>query len=238
MTIVVELVQAYVIVCDISFLFDFSMESLLVWTKYLMLKTLDEYSPVHPRLIPCCKNSCMAFYGEHAKLTHCSQCNEPSKDSNKKPRSEMALFDVEGIIRGQFAQKDRAEQLHYREQHMNEDAGADIYNCENFKRIQELCGGSMQPQDVVYSLSTDGFQIFRSGAHDCWLVTMVNHNLPPTIRVKIENVIVVAMIPGPKCPADIGSFFIPIVESLRKFGRIALVSSMMIHPVANFVASI
>ena len=42
----------------------------------------------------------------------------------------MALFDVAGIIEAPYSHAERAQQLHYREQHLHEEE--DIYQCENY----------------------------------------------------------------------------------------------------------
>ena len=43
----------------------------------------------------------------------------------------------------------------------------------------------------------------------------MNGNLPPVQRVKKENMLIVAMFPGPKAPKDFNSFMRPIVDELK-----------------------
>ena len=49
---------------------------------------------------------------------------------------------------------------------------------------------------------------------DCWIVLFINANLPPEQRVKKKNLLITAIIPGPKSPKDFNSFMKPIVEEL------------------------
>lgn len=43
----------------------------------------------------------------------------------------------------------------------------------------------------------------------------INANLPPTIRVKKENLLISAIIPGPNQPKDFNSFLRPIIDELK-----------------------
>jgi len=43
----------------------------------------------------------------------------------------------------------------------------------------------------------------------------INANLPPDIRVKKENLLISAIIPGPNQPQDFNSFLRPIIDELK-----------------------
>jgi hypothetical protein len=45
---------------------------------------------------------------------------------------------------------------------------------------------------------------------------LLNANLPPSKRVKKENLIINMVIPGPKSPKDFNSFLRPLVDELKQ----------------------
>jgi len=65
--------------------------------------------------------------------------------------------------------------------------------------------------DVALTGSVDSYQIFRQKTDDCWVVLMINANICPQERVKKENLMITAIIPGPKEPKDFNSFMFPII---------------------------
>lgn len=73
------------------------------------------------------------------------------------------------------------------------------------------------PEDIALSLSTDGFTLFkrrRRGLSTAWPIILINNNLSPRIRTRLENVICVGVIPGPRQCKDINSFLIPLLDEL------------------------
>ena len=66
--------------------------------------------------------------------------------------------------------------------------------------------------DILFSFSTDGFTLFEKFRHDCWPLVLLNLNLSPEIRYKVENMIPLGVIPGPKAPRSIESFLTPMIE--------------------------
>jgi hypothetical protein len=64
--------------------------------------------------------------------------------------------------------------------------------------------------------STDGYQIFRQKRDDCWVILFINANLPPDMRVQKENLMITALIPGPKAPKNFNSFLQPLVDELKQ----------------------
>ena len=78
--------------------------------------------------------------------------------------------------------------------------------------------------------STDGYQIFRQNRNDCWVILFINANLPPDIRVKRENLMISALIPGPKAPKNFNSFLQPLVDELKKLqGNVWLYNNYFVY---------
>jgi hypothetical protein len=70
------------------------------------------------------------------------------------------------------------------------------------------------PRDVALGLSTDGFAPFRRRQTTAWPLLLFNFNLPPEIRILIDNILCLGVIPGPKKPKDFDSFLYLLVEEL------------------------
>ena len=67
-------------------------------------------------------------------------------------------------------------------------------------------------------LKGDWFQPCKHTNHSCGVIYLVLMNLPHEERFKLENVIIVGIIPGPKEPnGDINSFLKPLVDKLIDF---------------------
>ncbi|KAF8583647.1 hypothetical protein K439DRAFT_1280167, partial [Ramaria rubella] len=45
---------------------------------------------------------------------------------------------------------------------------------------------------------------------------LVNYNFPPEIRMHVENLILLGVIPGPNSPKSLDSFLVPFVEECLK----------------------
>ncbi|QRW02701.1 Transposase family tnp2 [Ceratobasidium sp. AG-Ba] len=78
------------------------------------------------------------------------------------------------------------------------------------------------PEDLALGLSTDGFTLFkrrRRGLSTAWPIILINYNLHPRYRTRLENVICVGVIPGPTQCKDINSFLVPVIEELLLLER-------------------
>ncbi|CAG8854910.1 42574_t:CDS:2, partial [Gigaspora margarita] len=91
----------------------------------------------------------------------------------------------------------------------------DIYDGKLYKEILEE-GLLSDNRDIVFSASLDRYQIFEQQRDDCWVILMINNNLLPEIRVKKENLLVVAIIPGPKQPKNFNTFMRPLINELKQ----------------------
>lgn len=86
-----------------------------------------------------------------------------------------------------------------------EDFNSDKYN--NFLQV---------PGNLLLSLNTDWFQPFERTKYSVGVLYLVILNLPRDQRYKMENIIIVSVIPGPKEPKLIMNSFIgPLVQELN-----------------------
>jgi hypothetical protein len=104
-------------------------------------------------------------------------------------------------------------------------------------RDQERKGLFSQITDVALALSSDGVKVFKTrSAFNIWPIMLVrincviasstlpslltysqtNLNLPPSVRFKRRNMLLVGFTPGPSNPKDFDSFLWPLVEEFLK----------------------
>jgi len=183
-------------------------------TLYLAKKKLRQLVNIGDNHIDMCINSCLAFTGEYSANVRCTICNEPRYSTGRKARKHAIYFPIIERLRLQFADPARVLQLLYRSNHV-----------EDFSKLQDIYDGNLYKEmlrerlladsrDIVFSASLDGYQIFKQQRDDCWVILLINHNLPPEVRVKKENLMVTAVIPGPRAPKDLNSFLRPLVDEL------------------------
>src|SRR6516165_3761339 len=72
--------------------------------------------------------------------------------------------------------------------------------------------------DLGFFFSTDGVKLFNRGHFSVWPLLLVNLNLPPSVRFKEEKLILVGVIPGPRQPKDMNSFFRPLIDEFKILG--------------------
>jgi hypothetical protein len=68
--------------------------------------------------------------------------------------------------------------------------------------------------DIALGLSSDGFAPFKKRKYSAWPLVIFNYNLPPPVCFRLENIICIGVIPGPKAVKDIDSFLVPLVDEL------------------------
>ena len=71
------------------------------------------------------------------------------------------------------------------------------------------------PRDIPLGISADGVVIWKEkkkGNPSCWPLLVLNYALSPEIRNRLEYLVCLGVIPGPKQPKDIASFLIPFID--------------------------
>ncbi|CAG8523147.1 33902_t:CDS:2 [Gigaspora margarita] len=151
----------------------------------------------------------------------CSNCGEPRYISSKKARKSAAYFSVIDSLQIQYKDPLRAKVLCYRneytsrEEYLSENSQfGDIFDANQYKSSVKS-GLFLDPCDVALTASTDGYQLFKKKQNDCWVILLLNANLLLFLRVKKENLMIVAIIPGPKSPKNFNSFLQPLIEELK-----------------------
>lgn len=187
-------------------------------TFYLAKEKLNKLVDIKLNHIDMCKNSCCAFtgiYGDDSECRFCGLERYIISNNSQKPQKSAIYIPLLDRFRIQYADLERSLKLRYRSQREECDYGyGDIFDGELYKELVEE-GFFEDERDIALIGSTDGYQIFRQKTDDCWIVMFINANLSPDIRVKKENLLISAIIPGPNQPKDFNSFLRPIIDELK-----------------------
>src|SRR5215204_973349 len=185
---------------------------------YKAKEKLNELVDIKLNQVDMCINSCCAFTGIYVDDLVCRFCSiERYIISNNAQKSQKSAMYIPLLDRFciQYADLERSFKLRYRSQREECDDGySDIFDGDLYKELVEE-GFFTDERDIALIGSTDGYQIFRQKTDDCWVVMFINANLSPDIRVKKENLLISAIIPGPNQPKDFNSFLRPIIDELK-----------------------
>jgi hypothetical protein len=178
-----------------------------------------------------CINSCCAFTNQLAGNTSCPWCGEAAYINGRTPRKVTAFLPLLDRFKLQYNSPKRSTELRYRYNYVNndeynKDSISDIFDGDLYKELVDE-GYFKDEQNVALIGFTDGFQIFKQKTDDCWAIMFINANLPPNERVKKENLLISAIIPGPNQPKNFNSFLRPIVDELK------MLEGNLIHNIYN-----
>lgn len=188
---------------------------------YRATKKLANLVSIEPIWIDCCVKSCCAFTGNLKNLQECPICKEARYKSNLNGRKKMAFFSLKDRFLIQYQNPARSLELQYRK---NYTTSQEYLQCRSYgdifdgKRYQELVeeGHFMDYRDIALTASLDGYNIFKQKTDDCWIILFINANIQPENRVKKNNLLIGALIPGPSAPGDLNSFLHPVIDELKE----------------------
>jgi len=203
-------------------------------TFYLAKEKLNKLVDIKLNHIDMCKNSCCAFTGIYVDDSACRFCGLERyiiSNNSQTPQKSAIYIPLLDRFRIQYADLERSLKLRYRSQREECDyIYGDIFDGELYKELVEE-GFFEDERDIALIGSTDGYQIFRQKTDDCWIVMFINANLSPDIRVKKENLLISAIIPGPNQPKDFNSFLRPIIDELKilqgKFNKLYYIFNLI-----------
>ena len=187
---------------------------------YKVKKSLERITGLVPIFYDMCENSCICYTGIYESFQSCPLCESSRYDSTNKSKKVMPYLSIKKRLEIQYNNKVRAEELLYRHQYINnkdidsEDL-EDIFDGKIYKELLEI-NLFNDKRDIAFTVSCDGFQLFKQKTDDCWAFLLINNNLDPSIRVKKENLIIPFLIPGPTSPKDFNSFLRPFVDEMKE----------------------
>jgi hypothetical protein len=187
---------------------------------YKVNKILEEFTGLVPTFYDMCENSCICYTDAYERYQNCPSCNSSRYDSNNKPKKVMPYLSIKEMLKIQYNNEARAKELLYRHEYTtNKEPGDDdlndIFDGNIYKELLER-NLFKDKRDVAFTVSCDGYQIFKQKTNDCWAFLIINNNLNPSIRVKKENLLIPFLIPGPKQPKDFNTFLRPFINEMKE----------------------
>ncbi|KAF8676920.1 Transposase family tnp2 [Rhizoctonia solani] len=199
-------------------------------------RQIDKISAFGARAIHCCINSCIAYTGVYQRLELCPWCGEARYTAHRKnpvrrvPRRTFHYLPLIPRLINLFRSPPMAELLQYRSRRRPEpNTLSDIFDGRYYLQLlQEFVylGGTRlghrffsSNTDMALGLSTDGVGPFKTRKQQCWPLIIINYNLPPSIRTRLENILCLGVIPGPRTPKELDTFLEPFIDELEELAR-------------------
>ncbi|CAG8482740.1 24125_t:CDS:2, partial [Gigaspora margarita] len=184
-------------------------------TLYLTKKFLQSLVNIDMLFVDMCINSCIAFTGEYSEAIQCPICLSERFQKTNVAYKVAAYYPLTSRFKFQYANSKQSKTLRYRSNYISSsDKISDIFDGQLYKSLlsKEII---KDERDIILTGSLDGYQIFRQQRDNNWVVMFINNNIPLEDRVKQENLLISAIIPGPKSPKDFNSFIFPIISELK-----------------------
>jgi hypothetical protein len=192
-----------------------------------MLSTLSmEYEK-----IDLCKDNYMLFYKGHKDETKCLKydksrfvevVNENSeKATTKVAHKQLRYMPLTPWIKWLFLSKKTARHLRWHKEGVRENDQVMVHssNSEAWKALDDFDADfNRDAWNVRIGLATDGFSPFIMSASlfSCWSIFAIPYNLPPSICMKYEYMLLCLIIPGPKhLGTCINVMLKPLIEELK-----------------------
>jgi Transposase family tnp2 len=191
-------------------------------SKKMAIRFLRQFTGLQPKYFDCCPQSCCAFTGDLSDNDICPcgisryivipainrrQVAQPRKQFYYLPLIPRLLLYYSNATRSQLYQTYPASLLGNQFPGYRDCWDGSLY-MEHMK--------NRDPRHLVLIFFTDGVQAVRQKTHSVWPLMLIQPNLPPDIRYKKENLILVGIIPGPKHPSNLTSFLQPLIDEFKR----------------------
>lgn len=98
----------------------------------------------------------------------------------------------------------------------------DIYDGQLWKEWARKDGKPFLdvPGNLLLMMNVDWFRPFKHSTYSIGVIYLVVQNLPRSLRYKLENVIIIGVIPGPHEPKNtINTYLMPMIEDLLRLWK-------------------
>ncbi|XP_024004033.1 uncharacterized protein LOC112081506 [Eutrema salsugineum] len=159
-------------------------------------------------VIHACKNDCILYRKQYENKVSCPRCNASRWERDKHtgeekkgiPAKVLRYFPIKDRFKRMFRSTRMAESLQWHFNIASEDGTMQhpvdsiTWALVNSKWPQFAA----EPRNLRLGLSTDGMNPFsiQNTKYSTWPVLLVNYNMPPTMCMKAENIMLTMLIPG------------------------------------------
>ncbi|XP_060195087.1 uncharacterized protein LOC132624303 [Lycium barbarum] len=180
--------------------------------------------------IHACPNDFIMFWNDNAKVDNCFVCGSSRwknvgvgsvNASSKIPAKVLRYFPLKPKLRRIFMCSEITIAMRWHATERPKDGNirhpADGEAWKDFYSLHP--NFSADPRNVRLSLSSDGFNPFRtmSISHSTWPVMLMNYNLSPWICMKPDYIMFSMIIPSPSSPGkDIDVYLQPLIAELKE----------------------
>src|SRR6266545_2684352 len=187
---------------------------------YKVKKILEEFTGLVLTFYDICENSYICYTDVYESYQNCLLCNLSKYDLNNKLKKVMPYLSIKEILKIQYNNKVRSKELLYHYEYiinkkLDDNDLNDIFDRDVYKELLER-NLFKNNKDIVFTISCDGYQIFKQKTDDCWAFLIINNNLDPLIKVKKENLLIPFLIPRPKQLKDFNTFLRPFINEMKE----------------------
>jgi len=173
------------------------------------------------------KKCCYIRFPKHPQKTRRTECGtllmkkvrSKSGSLYLRPKRMYCYRSLISCLNEMFSRTgflDKCDEWKYR--NINDESMGDVFEGRIWKNFVDAEGKkffSSLAHNFGVMMNVDWFQPYKHINHSCGVIYLVLMNLPREERFKLENVIIVGIIPGPNEPkGNINSFLEPLVDEL------------------------
>ena len=200
---------------------------------YQTQRRVTALSGIKPNVVDRCCDGCCCFTGKFKDLDACPYCNQPRFSSSGVSNKIFQYLSLKPLLDAMFRDESVARLMEYRHEyttrHRNDDSIGDVFDGSIYRELCEqdvtVEGKKMKHKyfsdrrDIALGLSLDGCTIFNRRKHFAWPVILINFNLPPKIRTRLQWLLCYAVIPAPTMVKNLDSYLIPLYEELARLAK-------------------
>ncbi|KAG1439073.1 hypothetical protein G6F56_012412 [Rhizopus delemar] len=179
-----------------------------------------------------CSGGCYLYPEASTEITSCPYCGK-ARYLNEvgtaipKPIAVMSVVSIGAALAERLLDDDTRELFDYRERYEGvihrDGVYQDVFSGKVFREQYVRSGIMDDTRDIGLLVVVDGFQPKYKKKSTMTFVCCYIISMNPAERYKNGNVLTLAVIPGPRKPADLMSFLEPIHEEIKQLGERGMV---------------
>lgn len=179
---------------------------------------------LHTTKVDACPAGCQAYAGTKEADSECQVCGAPRRTSAGAPIKQVTYWSLIPWLTAMVVDPVLGSEMLTTMKSAREaatkpiDQIRDWYDGSSFRKLV-ADGYFTADTDIALSLSTDGFEAFRQQGFDTWPIVVTVLNLEPSRRSRVVSQLILCVTPGPGQPADLESFFHPVIAELNQLSQ-------------------